>query len=397
MPWSVTNVSDEKLGFIADWLEGSSVAELCRQYGVSRNTGHELIRRYRAEGPEGLKERSRAPHNHPNALSDETVKALLSVRQNHPTWGAKKILGWLVEHRPLQRWPVLSTINEVLSRHGLAVRRRSRPKTPRSATPLSSCSATNEVWGVDFKGWFRTLDGARCDPFTMSDLHSRFVLRLQISKRPDCAHVWPVFDTAFREFGLPRVVRSDNGPPFATVAVGGLSALAVRLIKAGVTPERIAPGKPQQNGRHERLHRTLKEETASPPARDLRAQQRRFDSFRREFNEERPHEALGQVTPASVYQPSSRSWSGRFREPEYGPDDLVRRVRQNGEIKWRGTLLFLSEALAGEPVGLRELEGDRWALNYGPVELGSIDSKGKLARSQRGHAPAAIHGPPLPG
>jgi putative transposase len=396
MPWSAS-VSDEKLSFIMDWqAEVASVAELCRWYGVSRDSGHKLINRFRAEGLDGLKGRSRAPHSHPNAVSEEIVAALLAMRRKYPSWGSKKIRSKLAQENPSVRWPALSTINEILSRHGLTVRRHPRRRAPVDHSGLSSCAASNDVWGVDFKGWFRTLDGMRCDPLSMTDLHSRFVLKLQIVTRPDGAQVWPLFDAAFREFGRPRVMRSDNGPPFAAVAVGGLSSLAVRLIKAGVRPERIAPGKPQQNGRHERLHRTLKDETASPPAADLRAQQRRFDRFRRYFNEERPHEALGQVTPGSVYQPPSRNWSGRLREPEYGSDHLVRRVRQNGEIKWQGGLLFLGEALIGEPVGLVEADNDRWTVSYGPIELGTITEAGKFARSQRGHAPAEIHGPPLP-
>ena len=398
MPWSASSVSDEKLDFIMDWQAGiASVAELCRWYGVSRDTGHHLINRFRAEGVDGLKERSRAPHNHPNSVAEEVIAALLAVRRKYPSWGAKKIRGKLAKEQPSVRWPALSTINEILTRHGLTVRRRPRRRTPSDGSCLSSCTASNDVWGVDFKGWFRTLDGRRCDPLSMTDLHSRFVLKLQAVRRLTGEEVWPQFDAAFREFGLPRVIRSDNGAPFAATAVAGLSSLAVRLIKAGVKPERIAPGKPQQNGRHERLHRTLKDETASPPAADLRAQQRRFDRFRQYFNEERPHEALGQVAPATVYEPASRRWSGRLREPEYGPDCLVRRVRQNGEIKWRGSLIFLSETLIGEPVGLLETDNDRWTVTYGPIELGTINPAGKFARSQRGHAPAESHGPPLPG
>jgi len=398
MPWSAKTVSDDKLSFITDWQAGlASIAELCRWYGVSRDTGHELIRRFEAEGLDGLKERSRAPHSHPNAVPEAIIAAVLGVRRKYPSWGAKKVRSKLAKEDPSIRWPAVSTINEILSRHGLTVHRQPRRRAPADGRPLSSCGASNDVWGVDFKGWFRTLDGTRCDPFSMTDLHSRFVLKLRVTKRPTGAQVWPVFDAAFREFGLPVVVRSDNGAPFASTAVGGLSRLAVLLIKAGVKPERIAPGKPQQNGRHERMHRTLKAETANPPAADLRAQQRRFDAFRRYFNEERPHEALGQMTPANLYQPQCRRWSGRLREPGYSRDHLVRRVRQNGEIKWEGELLFLSEALIGEPVGLIEIDNDRWAVRYGPLELGTVTRAGKFTRSQRGHAPAASHGPPFPG
>ena len=390
MPWSVTDVQDEKLRFIADWREGAaSVAELCRWYGISRNSGHELINRYKAAGLDGLKPRSRAPHRHPNVVPAPIAAALLSLRRAHPSWGAKKLRAYLALRQPAVTWPAVSTINELLARHGLTVHRRPRRHAPPGVAGLSACQASNDVWGVDFKGWFRTADGARCDPLSLSDLASRYVLRLQVVRETGSAEVWPIFDAAFREFGLPGSVRSDNGPPFASVGVGGLSVLAVKLVKAGVRPERIVPGKPQQNGRHERLHRTLKAETANPPAASLRAQQRRFDAFRRCFNQERPHEALGQQTPASRYQPGTRPWSGRLREPDYAADELVRRVRQNGEIKWQGGLLFLGQALIGEPVGISEIDHDCWRVRYGPIELGTIDRAGNFARPQRGHAPAA--------
>lgn len=223
------------------------------------------------------------------------------------------------------------------------------------ATALRSSVAPNDVWGIDFKGWFRTGDGRRCDPLSLSDLSTRLILRLQVVERMDTETVWRLLDAAFREYGLPLALRSDNGAPFASTGVGGPSRLAVRLIKAGVVPERIEPGRPQQNGRQERLHLTVQQETASPPAASLRAQQRRFDAFRREFNEERPHEALGQMPPARLYVPSLRSYSGRLREPQYEAAWEVRRVRSNGEIKWGGELLYISEALAGEPVGLEPI------------------------------------------
>jgi hypothetical protein len=247
---------------------------------------------------------------------------------------------------------------------------------------------------MDFKGWFRTGDGKRCDPFSLSDLASRYVLRLQALAKPDGEHVWPILDAAFREFGLPEVIRSDNGPPFASTAAGGLSWLAVQLIKAGVRPERIKPGKPQQNGRHERLHRTLKQETACPPAANRRAQQRRFDDFCLSFNHDRPHEALGQETPAMHYRPVPRPYSGRLREPEYGAGYLLRRVRTNGDIKWRGGRIFISEALIGEPVGLAELEDGIHALYYGPIFLGRLDRDGTFRKDSP--RPPEYPQPPAP-
>jgi len=233
-------------------------------------------------------------------------------------------------------------------------------------------SAANDVWCPDFKGWFRTGDGRRCDPFTLTDAHSRYLLRCQAVARPDEENVRPIFAAAFKEHGLPLAIRSDNGPPFASAGVGGLSRLAVWWIKLGIRPERIVAGKPQQNGRHERVHRTLNQETATPPAASLPAQQERFDAFRTIYNNERPHEALGQQTPASLYAPSPRPYPHRVEDPHYGDEVAVRRVRSNGQIKWAGELIFVGEALIGEPVGILETEGGDWLVRYAEIELGYI-------------------------
>lgn len=384
MAWKETHVMDERMMLVSEWLacEGSK-AEICRGYGVSRKTGYKFAGRYELEGPAGLVDRSRAPHCHPNAVGEEAVAAILALRAAHPSWGPKKIKAWLELRQRSRQWPAASTIGTILDRHGLAVRRRLPRHGSPSPSPLRSAVEANDVWGIDFKGWFRTVDGARCDPLSISDLASRYVIRLQAVTRPDEEHVWPVLDAAFREFGLPTAMRSDNGPPFASTAAGGLSRLSVKLVKAGVVPERIKPGRPQQNGRHERLHRTVKAETASPPAATLRAQQRRFDDFRRIFNEERPHEALGQETPAAHFAPAARSYSGRLNQPEYPVGHQVRRVRQNGEIKWGGTLIFLSQALAGEPVGIAEIDEGRFTVHFGPVFLGHLDDRATLIREQQ--------------
>jgi putative transposase len=378
MAWKETDVMDERTKFVADWLsKEASLAELCRWYGVSRKTGYKFIDRYQAEGPAGLEDKSRAPHHHPNAIDEDREAAILSLRGEHPSWGAKKLKEWLERHRRQEQWPARSTIAEMLDRHGLVRRRKLRRRGALQLSPLARAESANQVWGIDFKGWFRTGDGQRCDPFTVSDLASRYVLRLQALDRPDGKHVWPILEATFREVGLPEAIRSDNGPPFAsTAAAGGLSWLSVQLIKAGVKPERIKPGRPDQNGRHERMHRTLKEETAKPPAANRRAQQSRFDDFRLVFNEERPHEALDLDTPAEHYQPSPRAYSGRLREPEYAADHQVRRVRSNGEIKWLGGRTFLSEALVGEPVGIVETDEGLHTVYYGPIFLGRLDRAG---------------------
>jgi transposase InsO family protein len=398
MPWQETCVMDERMAFVVDWQRDEmTFADLCRYYVISRKTGYKLIARFQAEGVDGLRDRSRAPHHHPNAVSEAVARAVVAVRQTHPSWGPKKIRAWLAHKRPEAIWPAESTIAALLDREGLVKRRRVRRHVPPHATGLSVCAVANDVWGVDFKGWFRLGNGERCEPLSLSDLASRYVLRLQAVARADTAHVWPLFDAAFREFGPPKAMRSDNGPPFASSGAGGLTELAVRLIKAGVVPERIAPGKPQQNGRHERLHLTVQQDTASPPAATRRAQQRRFDAFRRVFNEERPHEALGQRPPAALYDPPPRPYSGRLREPEYDADHVVRRVRQNGEIKWKGDLIFIGQALVGEPVGLIEIDDGRWRLRYGPIELGDIDPHGTFTRLRARARPRPKPQPQPPG
>jgi putative transposase len=381
--WKETHVMNERMKFIVEWQAGGhSMAELCRCYGVSRKTGYKYVERYSAEGPGGLEDRSRAPHHHPNAIDERRELAILALQAKHPTWGAKKLKRWLETYRQQLEWPARSTITEMLDRHGLVRRRRLPRRGLSQHWPLTMAELANQVWGIDFKGWFLTKDGRRCDPLTVSDLCSRYILRLQAVEKPDGRHVWPVLEAAFREVGLPEVIRSDNGPPFASTAAGGLSWLSVQLIKAGVKPERIKPGNPQQNGSHERMHRTLKEDTADPPAANRRAQQRRFDEFRRVFNEERPHEALGLDTPAKHYQPSSRIYSGRLREPDYAADHDVRRVRSNGDIKWRGSCIFLSEALIGEPVGIVETEeSSLLTIHYGPVLLGYLDRGGTFRQT----------------
>ena len=398
MAWRETCSVREKVGFCMAYEAGAvSMSELCRQFGVSRKTGYAVLARWRSEGPGGLAPRSHAPHCAPHAVTEDVGAAIIALRQRHPTWGPKKLKARLGLDHPGTRWPAVSTIGALLDREGLVARRKRKRHAALRTAPFAACVVANDVWSMDFKGWFTTGEGRRCEPLTLQDQASRYLLRLVAVQRSDTAHVWPVLDAAFREYGLPLALRSDNGPPFAGTGAGGLSALGVRLIKAGVKPDRIDPGKPQQNGRLERLHLTLKQETASPPAASHAAQARRFAAFRRLYNEQRPHEALGMATPDTVYAVSPRRWSGRLVSPDYDADQTVRRVRRNGEIKWRGEMVFVSSALAGEPVGLAECENGLWRVHYGPVTLGTIDSKGRLRRPsavralRRGEAPSA-HG-----
>ena len=384
MGWTETCAVEERMHFVvAVRKHEESFAAVCRRFGVSRRVGYKWLERFEEEGPAGLFDRSRAPRHHPQSIAEKIAECCLEVRRAHPSWGPLKVRAYLARRAPATDWPAASTIGELFDREGLTVKRKIRRRSPPSSAPFAHCEAANDVWCVDFKGWFLTGDGKRCEPLTLTDAHSRYLLRCQALARTDTDHVWPVLDAAFREFGLPHYMRSDNGPPFASLGAGGLSRLSVKLIKAGVTPERIAPGKPQQNGRHERMHLTLLTEIASPPARSMREQLKRLRSFQRLYNEERPHQSLDDATPAERYQASSRRFDGVLRKPQYADDQDVRSVRQNGEIKWLGNMIYISEALIGEPVGLAE-DQDGWTVSYGPVVLGSINHRGdQLRRPKR--------------
>lgn len=366
---------DERIRFIAEYVEGEqAMAALCRAYGISRKTGYRLVARYEAEGAAGLSARSRAPHQPPHAVAPTVSAAILAARGAHARWGPRKLRAWLQRRTPEQSWPAASTIGALLQRHGLTVPRRRRVRAAPAPAPFAICRAPNDLWATDFKGWFRTGDGRRCDPLTLTDGASRFLLRCQALPRTDAPHVRPIVEAAFREYGLPRVIRSDNGPPFASVAAGGLSRLAVWWIKLGIAPERIQPGHPEENGRLERFHLTLKQETAAPPAATGRAQQRAFDRFRQEYNHERPHEALGQQPPATVYTSSPRPYPARVPDDVPYPDGYARRyVHPNGEITWHHHRVFISQALAGEHAGLHEEDDGAWRVYFGPIALGWIE------------------------
>jgi transposase InsO family protein len=364
---------DQRVALIADWLRGEwSVTELAVRYGVVRKTVYKWIARYQADPEHGLAERSRAPVTHGRAMEPDVRAAILSVRQRHPRWGPKKLRARLAEGDPRQAWPAVSTIGDLLRREGLsAPRGRARYVLPRTQ-PLAAAQAPNDVWTADFKGWFRTRDGTRCDPLTVVDACSRFVLCCRITA-PSEAGVRPWFERTFRMYGVPRALRSDNGPPFATTGAGQLSHLAVWWLKLGIQLDRIDPGHPEQNGRHERFHLTLQQETSSPPAASPRTQQARFDRMRDEFNTDRPHEALGQRPPATLYRASPRPYPERLEDPWYDATHQVRRVKQAGQIKWQGDYVFVSEAVRGELVGIAETERGDWVVRFLHVELGRID------------------------
>lgn len=380
MPFRETGVEEETMRFIAACLKNeATMTERCAAFGISREWGYELLKRFRAKGPAGLVPHSKAPHRHGQAMPTAVAAAILGLRCERPSWGPKKLRAVLAEQAPEVDWPAHSTIGDLLRREGLSQPRKRR-RTPVPVTqPFAPVRGPNDLWCIDFKGWFRTRDGKRCDPLTLTDADSRFLLACRIVE-PTTEGVSPVVERALREHGLPLAIRSDNGPPFASTGAGGLTTLAVHWVKLGIRLERTDPGSPQQNGRHERMHATLKEETANPPAETPVVQQAAFDRFQHTFNQVRPHEALGQKTPASRYTPSPRAYPDRIEEPTYDAEHAVRRVRSNGAIKWGGELVFISEALIGEPVGVAETLSGDWIVRFADVRLGHIDRRTKKLR-----------------
>lgn len=379
MAWGETKVEDRRKEFVEACIQGDlAMAELCRLFEISRNNGYKWLDRYKNGGDEALKDRSRAPLKQALEVGPEIINEILDVRIRYRTWGPKKVLGWLKTNRPNQDWPSTTTIGNIFDRNGLTVPRKYRRRVPGKTSPLSHCQQSNDVWCTDFKGWFLTGDAKKCDPFTLTDGASRYLLRCCKLSSNNVNHVWGVLDSAFREYGLPSFMRHDNGPPFGSCGVARLTSLSVKLIKAGVTPEWIDPGKPEQNGRHERMHLTLKNETAAPPATTLELQEMKFAEFVNYFNFIRPHEAIEQKTPGSIYQVSSRKWNGVLKSPEYDSEYDVRKIRYCGSIKWHGDEIYIGSVLAGEPVGLKETEEGMLRVSYGPIILGIIDQNNEF-------------------
>ena len=376
MPWSKTSTMDQKKLFIKDYIRsGFAMAELCRRYGISRPTGYKWVDRFESDGLAGLQERSTRPSGCSHETAIEITEALLELRRRHPYWGAKKLLTILTKRHPTVPWPARSTVCDLLSRHGLIERKRRRTYPGHAGRPVASMDAPNDTWCIDFKGEFKTGDGQYCYPLTVTDGCSRFILGCQ--GLPSTGHqgAKPVLQRLFRKYGLPTIIRSDNGVPFATTAIGRLSRLSIWWIRLGIHPELIEPGHPEQNGRHERMHRTLKQETTRPPAATMRGQQRRFDRFRTEFNVERPHEALDQETPASRYTPSPRPLPAKlppFEDPAHFETRLMSR---NGGFRWAHRRVPLSHLLEGQYIGLEEVDDGIWDVYYSTVRLGQMDER----------------------
>jgi len=367
---------DERTQFVLEHERKMyTMTELCEIYDIARETGYYWLRRYQQGGLEALQDRDRAPERHPNQTPEGTEAAVLELRRAHMRWGPRKLKHVLERESPQRPWPAASTIGAMLAREGLVIPRKKRRRAPPYTEPFASADAPNRVWCADFKGWFQTQDGQRVDPLTITDAHSRYLLRCQRVAKTNSEHVQAVFEAAFREYGLPQAMRTDNGAPFASRAIAGLSRLAVWWMKLGIVPERIAAGHPEQNGRHERMHRTMKQETASPPEANPHAQQRAFHRFRREYNEERPHEALGMQTPSAVYTPSPRAYPARVREPEYDSSMHVRRVRRRGSFSWKKQDVFLSETLIGEPIGLLPVDDRIYTVYFAAFPIACFDSQ----------------------
>jgi putative transposase len=389
MPWSETSPMDQKTQFIADYLrETLCVSELCDLYCISRKTAYKWIERYLKHGPAGLHDRSRKPSNSPNHTAEHIVAALVQARARHPTWGAKKLLPLLAKRFPVEELPARTTVFDILGRHGMLAKKRQRRRIGHPGKPNSTILAPNDVWSADFKGQFKTGDGRYCYPLTVTDGYSRYLLGCQALSSTAVHEAKPVFTRLFKQFDLPKRIRTDNGVPFATNTLARLSSLSAWWVRLGVLPEFIEPGKPQQNGRHERMHRTLKAETTRPPAGNLRAQQRKFNRFQNEFNTERPHEALDMHTPDELYAPSTRPMPNRLPSFEYPDRFEVRYVSANGGIRWNRAWVNVSIVCVGEYVGFEEIDDGLWNVYFGPLKLGRFnerhmkieDALGRLSR-----------------
>lgn len=368
---------EERLQFVRDARSDRfTMSELCARYGVSRRIGYKWLARYEAEGRPRLQDRSRAPHECPHRIPKSVEALLLKERQAHPFWGARKLLKVLATRFPkVERWPAASTAADLLARHGLVQKRRRRRPSTHPGVVRPDTAAPNDLWTADFKGEFRTGNGQYCYPLTIADQHTRFLLECRGLLSTKTVTAKPVFERVFREYGLPIAIRTDNGVPFATQAIHGLSYLNVWWMQLGIAHQRIRPGCPQENGAHERMHRTLKRQAVKPVRANCAAQQRNFDAFRREYNTERPHERLNQETPASQYHPSPRPYPDRLPIPEYPGHFLVKQITTGGTFRFRDRLLYLANAMVDQHIGLEETDDGIWAIHFNTVWLATFDER----------------------
>jgi transposase InsO family protein len=384
MPWLETSPVDERERFIADDRRGLYTrVELCARYGISRKTGYKWLARYHEDGRRGLQDRSHAPHHCPHRIDQEMADLLVRARRQHPDWGPGKLLDWLgPRHADLaeEEWPAVSTVGDLLAREGLVKKRRRRRPHHHPGVVPPTTAAPNDLWTADFKGQFPTQDGVWCYPLTIGDQHTRYLLACRALPNIKCRGARPVFERTFRAFGLPKAIRTDNGVPFAACGIHGLTALNVWWMRLGIQHQRIHPASPQENGAHERMHRTLKAGACRPPRANLAAQQRAFTRFRALYNDERPHEYLGGRTPSSRYVPSSRPYPERLPPLEYPGHFIVKRVTNAGTFRLKHKLLFLANPLKQQLIGLEETDDGIWSIYFGTVLLGKVDERDMVIR-----------------
>jgi transposase InsO family protein len=374
MPWKECRPMDERLKFIARLLEGEKMAPLCREFGISRVTGYKIYERYKDCGLDGLNDRSRRPYRQAGRLPYQIERCILGIKREHSSWGAPKIRDKLVREFALVKPPAVSTVHAVLDRHGLVTRKKRR-RYKAQGTPLGSASEANALWCADYKGEFRLGNKQYCYPLTITDYRSRYLLSCEGISSTKADFAFAVFERTFKEFGLPTAIRTDNGTPFASAnALFGLSKLSVWWLRLGIRIERIKPGCPQQNGRHERMHLTLKKEATKPAAFNFLQQQERFDTFKEVYNNERPHQALGGAYPGDLYTPSARVYAPPD-EPDYPFHDRTVRVTRCGRICIGKRKINLSTVFAGQILGLREVEDQIWLVSFLNYDLGFFDNK----------------------
>ncbi len=372
MPWKVSNRMGQRIEFVGRLLSGERMADLCRVYGISRQAGYKLKERYLRYGPDAFGDRSRRPHNSPYQTPDAVVDVLVRWRNKHPSWGPKKLKEEIEKKEPTVKVPAPSTIGEILSRKNLTKRRTKRRRALPSQTPLPASQAPNEIWCTDFKGQFRLGNRSYCYPLTLTDHFSRFCLGIDALESPCDRGVRAGCEAAFEMYGLPGAIRTDNGPPFASTGLWGLTQLSVWWMRLGIELQRIEPGHPEQNGRHERFHLTLKQDATRPAKHNILQQQQRFDDFRCEYNEARPHESLDMRYPAQMYAPSERRFDAELAPLDYPLHDDVKTVRSSGQLDFgKHRNIYLSKALCGQPVGLRQLDHG-WLVSFMHLDLGYI-------------------------
>ncbi len=372
MPWKECNRMDERLKFVARRLDGEKMSTLCREFGISRKTGYKIFNRYKDYGLRGLEDRARSPYRHPNKLPFQIEKAILSIKRDHMSWGAPKIREKLIKLYPVIKPPAVSTIHAVLDRHGL-VKRRKRRRYKAQGTELSEAKTPNALWCADYKGQFLLGNRQYCYPLTLTDYRSRYLLACESLQSTKETGAFPVFERVFKEYGLPAAIRTDNGVPFASPhALFGLSRLSVWWLRLGIHIERIKPGHPHQNGRHERMHLTLKKEATKPPGYNFLQQQERFDTFIGVYNHDRPHQALGGRYPAEVYTPSARQFLPPD-VPQYPFHDRTIKVTQCGRICIGRRKINFSTVFAGQTVGIREVADQIWLVSFMHYDLGFFD------------------------